>query len=410
MKKKFIRLICLLIPLAFMCFCHMQNRPQSAVSEPPGQTSAAGLLTPDQIVPQATAPPALRLYASEACLMDASSGRVLYGKEASSPLPMASTTKIMTCLLALEKGDLNSEVIFSDRAASMPRVHLGASSGQSFRLKDLLYSLMLESHNDTAVAIAEHIGGSVEGFAAMMNEKAGSLGMVHTSFVTPNGLDADGHQSSPEDMCRLAAYACQNERFLRIVQTPSRTIRDKSGTHRYSLSNHDAFLTSYKGALGIKTGFTGKAGYCFVGAAIRDDRLLTSCVLASGWPPDKSRKWADTKALMDYGFEHYTWQLPPVRNLADVRVTVVDGKMDSVSLAAVSAAPVLISAYDTVEVTYRIPSVLTAPVKKDTEIGTVEVSVGGSLMGAYPVYPADNVQEKEFTDFLAEIIKLFTVF
>ena len=132
---------------------------------------------------------------------------------------MASTTKIMTCLLALEQGNLKDTVTFSKRASSMPKVHLGASAGSSFCLEDLLYSLMLESHNDTAVAIAEHIGGSVEGFADRMNAKAADLGMKQTHFVTPNGLDAEGHASTPADMCRLAAYACQNESFLQIVST-----------------------------------------------------------------------------------------------------------------------------------------------------------------------------------------------
>lgn len=342
--------------------------------------------------------------------MDAASGRILYGKNESTPLPMASTTKIMTCILALENGDLNSTVTFSPKAASMPKVRLGAGSGKSFPLGELLYSLMLESHNDTAVAIAEHIGGSVEGFAAMMNAKAAELGMTQTTFVTPNGLDADGHCSTPADMCRLAAYACQNESFLGIISTPSRKIRDVSGTHSYSLTNRDAFLTSYEGALGVKTGFTGKAGYCFVGAARRDDRTFVSCVLASGWPPNKSYKWADTKALMNYGFEHYTYQNIPVQDLSQIHIPVAEGKSTSVEISTPVVTSILLSSFDTVDIRYQLPTALTAPVKKDTTVGSVDIYVNEVLWSSYPVYPLADIEEVTFWDLLKENIELFLAF
>ncbi len=132
----------------------------------------------------------LNLYAQSAVLMDASTGRVLYGKNENLARPMASTTKIMTCILALESGNLSDTVTASQNAASQPKVHLGVYKGETFLLKDLLYSLMLESHNDAAMMIAEHIGGSQEGFARLMNQKARDLGCEDTYFITPNGLDA----------------------------------------------------------------------------------------------------------------------------------------------------------------------------------------------------------------------------
>ena len=138
------------------------------------------------------------LYAQSAVLMDADSGRVLFGKNAEAILPMASTTKIMTCILALERGNMEDLAEVSDYAASMPKVKLHMQKGETFRLNDLLYSLMLESHNDSAVAIAEHIGGSVEGFADMMNQKAQEIGCKNTYFITPNGLDSQKEITSEE--------------------------------------------------------------------------------------------------------------------------------------------------------------------------------------------------------------------
>lgn len=395
MKSSVFRFILLLFPLLFLCYCHLNTRPGADYTGtlPP-------VSVPDtHIDPSSTDFPSLRLYASGACLMDADSGRILYGKEENTPLPMASTTKIMTCLLALENGTMSDIVTFSDRAASMPKVHLGAGSGSSFSLESLLYSLMLESHNDSAVAIAEHIGGSVEEFAAMMNRKAAELGMSQTTFVTPNGLDAEGHASTPADMCRLAAYACQNPQFLRLVQAPSKTIQDANG-RSFSLTNHDAFLSSYEGALGIKTGFTGKAGYCFVGAASREKKTFVSCVLASGWPPNKSYKWADTKCLMNFGFEKFTYQTLPIRDLSSIYIGVQDGKTSCVTITTPQTAPVLLSPYDSVDIEYQIPSSLEAPVRKKTAIGSVKIYINETLSASYPVYPQENVDKQNFSDLL----------
>lgn len=402
MKKQALHTIFIVLPLLFLCFCHMENRPAQTPVLPPSAP-----IPPGHTEPVVMEQPSLKLHASGACLMDAASGRILYGKEEAAPLPMASTTKIMTCLLALEHGNLNDTVTFSARAASMPKVHLGASAGSSFTLEDLLYSLMLESHNDTAVAIAEHVGGSVEGFAGLMNTKAAELGMSQTHFITPNGLDADGHASTPADMCRLAAYACQNESFLQIIQTPSRTIRDTSGRRTYSLSNKDAFLTSYDGALGIKTGFTGKAGYCFVGAARRENRTFTTCVLASGWPPDKSWKWADTKKLMDFGFENFTFQHIPLQNLSSVRIAVEDGRAATVGITTPEIPDQLLSPFDSIDIEYRLPERLKAPVRTDMAAGSIEVSVNGTPSGSYAVYPLDNIEKTTLMDVCMYIAGLF---
>ena len=180
----------------------------------------------------------LNLYAQSAVLTDADTGRILYGKDAGVPRANASTTKIMTCLLAIESGKLNDTVTFSEHACSMPKVRLGCTKGTQFVLKDLLYSLMLESHNDTAVAIAEHVSGSVEVFAKQMNERAVELGCQNTHFVTPNGLDRSdtkgAHQTTAYDLSLIMAVCIQNDKFLEITETTSKTIGSIDGTFQVS--------------------------------------------------------------------------------------------------------------------------------------------------------------------------------
>ena len=194
----------------------------------------------------------LRLYAQAAVLMDADSGRVLYGKNEKDILPMASTTKIMTCILALEYGNVDEIVEASAYAASMPKVKLYVKQGERYRLGDLLYSLMLESHNDSAVVIAEAVGGSVEGFAAMMNQKARDIGCYDTYFITPNGLDAvvndSGrvHSTTAADLAKIMAYCVTDsparEQFLEITRTIGYDFTDADGKRSFHCNNHNAFL------------------------------------------------------------------------------------------------------------------------------------------------------------------------
>lgn len=285
------------------------------------------------------------LYAQAAVLMDADSGRVLYDKNGSQVLAMASTTKIMTCILALELADTQEMVEISSYAASMPKVKLYVQKGERYLLEDLLYSLMLESHNDAAVAIAEHVGRrylpaqlqekspadytpqesrqAVEAFAAMMNRKAAELGCEDTWFITPNGLDATQvltmesgetiekfHSTTARDLASVMCYCIrrspQKERFLEITQTPSHSFSIENG-RSFSCVNHNAFLQMMQGAISGKTGFTNQAGYCYVGALERDGKTLVVALLACGWPGNKGYKWSDTRVLMNYGLEDFTY-------------------------------------------------------------------------------------------------------
>lgn len=247
---------------------------------------------------ETTAPESL--HALSAVLMDGTSGRVLYGKNAEEPRAMASTTKIMTCILILEQCNLEETAATSAYAASMPKVHLGAAEGEEFYVKDLLYSLMLESHNDSAVILAEHAGGDVSGFAEKMNEKAREIGCEDTWFITPNGLDAQEevqgevkkHHTTATDLGRIMRYCIsqspKKEEFLEITRTPSYSFQDVSGKRSFSCNNHNAFLSMMEGALSGKTGFTSEAGYCYVGALEQDGKTLIVALLGCGWPNHKN--------------------------------------------------------------------------------------------------------------------------
>ena len=348
------------------------------------------------------------LYAKAYCVMDTGSGRLLLSKNENEKMPMASTTKIMTCILALESGRLDEMVSVSAYAASMPDVRLNIREGEKYRLGDLLYSLMLESHNDTAVAIAEFLGGSVEGFADQMNKKAEEIGCVSTHFVTPNGLDDPEHYTTAKELCMIAAYAIQNKEFQKVIRTPQYQFRDESGNRSFHVSNHDAFLSMYQGALGIKTGFTGNAGYCFCGAATKNNRTLVSTVLACGWPPHKTYKWSDTTKLMDYGFEGFktceiptdqdTWELP-VENGRDRCVTVSMPKEDTDSLQL----PLRVD--DVIEIRTSLPEKLTAPVRSGDIVGSREILLNGEVITTSPIYTGQDTAAVDFPYVLKHLFR-----
>lgn len=333
------------------------------------------------------------LYAKAAILMDGTNQRVLFGKEEKTELPMASTTKIMTCLYTLEHGNLSDVVTFSERAASAPKVHLGAKAGSQFLLSDLLYALMLESYNDAAIAIAEHLGGSVEAFCQAMTEEARSYSCYQTSFETPNGLDSDNHYTTCYDLAILTCHALNNKDFRSIIQESSYTIKEITGGQIYSLSNKDAFLTSYPGAIGVKTGFTNGAGYCFVGAVETDDRLLISVVLGSGWPPNRSYKWKDTRKLMDYGIENFENVTISLGDDIPGQLPVDHGQAQVCDISQPGTVTLLLNPEEEKAVCTAdlLPS-LNAPVREGDSVGTVTLSINGEIYRKYPVKAAADTE------------------
>lgn len=339
------------------------------------------------------------LYAKSALLMDADTKRVLYQKNGYEKMPMASTTKIMTCLLALEKSKDDDVVEFSQYAASMPQVKLGANKGRKFYMKDLLYSLMLESHNDTAVAIAEKIGGSTTEFANLMNERAKKIGTKNTNFVTPNGLDDPMHYTTAYDLALIAAEAIKNEKFVQIINTTSHSFTDIDGKCNFCVSNKDAFLTQMQGAFGIKTGFTGNAGYCFVGALKRDNKTFISVVLASGWPPSKTYKWQDTRKLMNYGINNYNYKVvfEGIKNYKDLKVE--RGQKNSTGTTIDGNLSLLLSNNDVIDFQYDFPKEgkIKAPVKKGQIVGWLNIIVNGDVLKSYKICATKSVKKETYS-------------
>lgn len=363
------------------------------------------------------------LYARSAVLMDAGSGRILFAKNGQEEMPMASTTKIMTCILVLEEGDLTETVTVSEEAASQPEVKLGMKSGQRFRLKDLLYSLMLESHNDSAVAVAEHIAGSVQGFADMMNRKAEEIGCDATYFITPNGLDAEDekgvHHTTAEDLARIMKYCItdspERDGFLEITRTESYTFSDCDGNGNYTCNNHNTFLKMMEGALTGKTGFTADAGYCYVGALQRDGRTFIVSLLACGWPNNKGYKWSDTKKLMTYGIENYFYrEISPALPQNTVKVeNGYNGGFPGKEPAEAGlrtgggAQKLLMKQSEEVEEELRLPEKIQAPVKEGDRLGELIHTMDGRILAVYPVFASESVGKRSFPVCLSYIADQF---
>ncbi len=348
----------------------------------------------------------LSLRANAALLLDAENNRVLYEKNGYKKLAMASTTKIMTCIVALENADPMSVVTISSYAASMPDVQLNARKGEQFYLGDLLYSLMLESHNDVAVAIAEHVGGTVQGFAAMMNKKAKELGCADTNFVTPNGLDADGHYTTARDLAVIASYAIKNQKFIEITNAANHSFKEIKSGRGFTVSNKNRFLYMMDGAIGVKTGFTGDAGYCFVGAIKRTDRTLVSVVLGCGWPPNKSLKWSDTKELMSYGVENYE-ERQIFRDVDLEPVFVEDGQEKYEYLNMEGSLTLLMREDEKVKIVYQVPRSLKAPVKQGDLVGSAKYYIDEVLYAEVPIYTTTGIAKIDYPYCLKEILKMW---
>lgn len=327
----------------------------------------------------------LSLNARAAVLMDADSGRILYGKNETMAFPMASTTKIMTLIVALEHNEPDQIVMASAGASAMPEVRLGVHEGERYRMEDLYYAMMLESFNDAAMMIAEGTVGSVENFAELMNEKAISLGCTQTYFITPNGLDAADekgvHSSTAEDMAKIMRYAIDNEDFLKITQTADYSFTDCDRKRSFEVHNKNVLLTMMDGVLSGKTGYTADAGYCYVCAVKKDDRTFIAALLGSGWPPHKGYKWSDVQTLLDYGDKNYRYQTIDIsKGVPDRQVHVMNGEQDFVTVRAKQTNyRFLLSSEDKVHVESVLPGQLEAPVEAGQPVGSIQVFVNGDL-------------------------------
>lgn len=314
--------------------------------------------------------------AYSAVLLNADNGDVYFEKNANEKLPMASTTKIMTALVALENSDITDTVVIDRRAVGVEGSSIYLTEGELLTMENLLYALLLSSANDAAAAIAIEVGGSIEGFAAMMNEKAAELGLTSSHFENPHGLDSEEHYTSALDLARLTAAALENETFRKIVSTYKTTIPMNGGTR--VLINHNKLLRSYEGAIGVKTGFTKRSGRCLVSAAERDGlRLIAVTINAPG-------DWQDHSAMLDSGFRayhnvdalaggEYLLSLPVI---GGVEQSVLCSNVDSVS----ATLPTSVNKSD-LEFTLESPSFLYAPVEKGERVGKLICLLDGEIIG-----------------------------
>lgn len=354
----------------------------------------------------------LQLYAQAAILMDGDSGRILYSKNGQETKANASTTKVLTCILALEMGNLDEIAVASKEAAMQPKVHLGVKEGEEYYLKDMLYALMLESYNDSAVIIAEHIGGSVESYMSMMNQKAVEIGCKNTYFITPNGLDGEEgyeyHHSTAEDLALILRYATlespKKEEYLEITRTPSYTFSEVSGARSYTCTNRNSLLSIMSEAVSGKTGFTNAAGYCYVGSIESEGRSFIVALLGCGWPGNRTYKWSDCEKLFSYGKEYYTYVEVEKEsiNVPNLMATVLRGKsvddkaQVSLRVNYSSNFRVLMREDEEVEVIAEFQNNLFAPVVIGDVVGSMRYVIGEKLIQIDTIVASESMEESDF--------------
>ncbi len=316
---------------------------------------------------------------AQACIViEQTSGRVLYQKNSQAELPMASTTKIMTALVALEEGNPNDTIKVSSSAASVEGSSMYLEAGETMTLKELLYGLMLSSGNDAAVAIAEYFGG-IDAFVTMMNQKAKELGATHTQFANPNGLPNENHYSTAEDMARITAHALNNPAFSEIVATKTYRIEGEGKSYPRVLSNHNKLLRMYEGCIGVKTGFTKAAGRCLVSAAKRNEMTLI-CVTLNA--PDD---WNDHQTLYNHCFE--TYQMRQILDRANIlgEISITGSDVLSLPYGANESVFYPLRADEDISISLDSAAELKAPIAYGDACGTISIRLGNSILQTVPL-------------------------
>ncbi|NLO24790.1 MAG: D-alanyl-D-alanine carboxypeptidase [Clostridiales bacterium] len=336
-----------------------------------------------------------------AALIDVESGRILYQKDIKARLPMASTTKIMTAITAIEEGALEDTVTASLRAQNTGGSSIYLQSGEKLTLEELLYGLMLQSGNDAAVAIAEHIGRDCEGFASMMNRKAADIGAINSNFANPHGLDAEGHYTTAEDLAKITAHALRNPVFARIVATKQKKIPWWGRDYSRVLNNKNKILWQLEGGDGVKTGFTNKAGRCLVASATREDWQLASVVLNCG------PMWEESKALLEYGFETYNPVTFYHKGQFVRTIAVRKGKAERVRLVADRALRVPLTGEERQRVLLveETDDFVVAPVSKDQIAGSVKVVLDGEVLMQANLVCQKGVPERSIKSVIPIILR-----
>ena len=332
------------------------------------------------------------------CVIEAESGRVLFEKNKDKKVPMASTTKIMTAITAIENCEnLDEKFEISPKAVGVEGTSLYLRKGDVYSTRDLLFALMLISGNDASVAIAEHVAGSTSEFVTLMNELAKKIGANNTHFANTHGLDADGHYTTAYDLAKITAYALNNDTFREIVSTKNTKITNGNGENRY-LKNKNKLLFTLDGCIGVKTGFTNDAGRCLVSAVERNGMRLVCVVLNCGPMFEESAtllnecanrfKKVDITSLYNYNNE----------------VEVLDGREKLAKLYTKEKFfyPLTDKEVESLEIVYTLPKFIEAPLSKDSEVGKIEVFLNKDLLFSEKVYTIDDIKSKTLWQRLKE--------
>lgn len=339
--------------------------------------------------------------AQGAALMEVSTGRLLYADHADEQLPMASTTKVMTAIVVLEHANLTDVVKVDARAQGVEGSSIYLEAGEQLTVEELLYGLMLSSGNDAAAALAYHVSGSIEDFAALMNETAQRIGAEDSHFVNPHGLAADGHYTTAHDLALIACYALKNQDFRRIVSTQDTTIAWASRDYDRKIHNKNKFLTQYEGATGVKIGYTKNAGRCLVASAQRDGMELVAVVL------NCPNMFEDAATLMDYGYSNYK----PVQVVDPgmiVGLTQVEhGQQNAVLVETAAPLTLPLKESERFQLDYDLQiTPLSAPVDAGESAGAMQVSFEDVTLSV-PLQARDDVHALRYQNLLARMLEDF---
>ncbi len=337
------------------------------------------------LAPGASALP--EISARAAIVIDGVTGQVLWGRNIHTRLPQASTTKMMTGIVALERGNLSDTVVVSKRSSDIAGSSIYLEPGERLTFEQLLYGVMLNSGNDASNAVAEYVGGSADRFVGLMNDKAKALGLKNTHYTNPHGLPSDDHYSSVYDMAMIARYALSNPEFAKIATTKSFEAPGNGRIERRVLVNHNKLLRYFPGAYGGKTGYTSVAGRCFVGSAKRDGRYVIEALL------DAPQMWEDAEALLNHGIDDFKSQTVAKAGTAIGKVDVLGGRASQVSAilpqdVSVTIGPGMKGAVST---SYELASDLKAPIKEGQTIGSFHVKQGEKQLASFPLTAASAV-------------------
>ena len=335
--------------------------------------------------------PTKAISAASAVVIDATNNRILYEHNAYEKRSMASTTKIMTALCALENGNLEDMVTVSTHAAAVEGSSIWLESGEKITLKSLLIGLLLSSGNDAATAIAEHISGSEEEFAKIMTEKAHAIGAIHTHFKNPHGLDEDGHYTTAYDLAIITSCAMKNPIFSEIVKTEKATIEWQNHPWGRTLTNHNKLLRIYDGCDGVKTGYTKKTGRCLVSSATRDGKQLIVVTLNA---PDD---WIDHVLLLNRCFEEYPSITLCLKEEHMATLPIVCGNKEYLPLRAVEDVQLRLNDEERkiLEVKYNLPEVVEAPVSFGAEMGQIEWHLDGQRIATASLVSSEHIGRVE---------------